>query len=142
MTEIINRPADPSDINSADVTFYDIDEDFTLDLSDIPTEQGSSYAFGLNVTKPGYYKVTVTASSNLSELAQTSVTVFTLGTAVGTFTFNGTGGKPVSQYRVTPFFSRFTTVRLYFGGSGLKMHSVRFEFVGETDNAGGIAPNL
>lgn len=142
VTEIVNRPADPSDINSADVTFYDIDENFTLDLSDIPTGQGSSYAFGLNVSKPGYYKVTVTASSKLSELAQTSVTVFTLGTAVGTFTFNGTGGEPVSQYRVTPFFSRFTTVRLYFGGSGLKMHSVRFEFAGETDSAGGIVPNI
>ena len=131
-TELVNRPADPSDIDSTEVTFYDIDSDLTLDLADISTEQGSSYAFGLNVSRPGKYRITVTASSNLSELAQTAVTVLSLGTACGTYTFNGTGGKPVSQERTTLFFSRFTTIRLYFGGSGLKMHSIRFEFLGET----------
>lgn len=140
-TEIINRPADSSDINSVDVVFYNVDEDFTLDLSDISTEQGSSYAFGLNLSKLGNYKVTITASSNLSELAQTTVTLFTLGSVSGTYTFNGTGGKPVEQCRTAPFISCFTAVRLYFGGSGLKMHSIRFEFYGETDWAGGSPEN-
>ncbi|MGN1341320.1 MAG: glycoside hydrolase family 3 protein [Oscillospiraceae bacterium] len=142
VTEVINRPADPSDINSAEVTFYDIDREFSLDLSDISAEKGSSFAFGLNVSHPGYYKITITASSELSELAQTAVTLFSLGTASGTYTFNGTGGKPVSQDRTTPFFSRFSTIRLYFGGSGLKMHSIRFEYLREAERAGGIAPNI
>ena len=136
-TEVINRPADGSDINSADVVFHDIDEKLSLDLSDISTEQGSSYAFGLNISKPGYYKVTITASSQLSELAQTAVTLFAVGTACGTYTFNGTGGKPVEQFRVTPLFSHFTSIRLYFGGSGLKMHEIRFEFTGTDVIPGG-----
>ena len=126
-TEIINRPADAGDIDSTDIEFHDIDEDLTLDLTGITTEKGSSYAFGLNVSKPGVYKVTLTASSTLSELAQTSVSIFALGSPCGMFTFNGTGGAPVSQTKDVKFLSNFMSIRLYFGGSGLKTQSIRFE---------------
>ena len=126
-TEIINRPADAGDIDSTDIEFHDIDEDLTLDLTGITTEKGSSYAFGLNVSKPGVYKVTLTASSTLSELAQTSVSIFALGSPCGMFTFNGTGGAPVSQTKDVKFLSNFMPIRLYFGGSGLKTQSIRFE---------------
>lgn len=126
-TEIINRPADAGDIDSTDIEFHDIDEDLTLDLTGITTEKGSSYAFGLNVSKPGVYKVTLTASSTLSELAQTSVSIFALGSPCGMFTFNGTSGAPVSQTKDVKFLSNFMPIRLYFGGSGLKTQSIRFE---------------
>lgn len=126
-TEVINRPADGGDVDSTDIEFFDIDETLTLDLSDIGTEKGSSYAFGLNVAAPGVYNVTLTASSTLSELAQTSVTLFALGSPCGTYTFNGTGGKPVEQTRKANFLSNFMSIRLYFGGSGLKLHSIKFE---------------
>ena len=65
----------------------------------------------------------------LSELAQTSVTLFALGSPSGTFTFNGTGGKPVQQSRNANFLSNFMSIRLYFGGSGLKLDSIKFELV-------------
>lgn len=126
-TEIINRPADAGDVDSTDIEFHDIDEDLTLDLTGITTEKGSSYAFGLNVSKPGVYKVTLTASSTLSELAQTSVSIFALGSPCGMFTFNGTGGAPVSQTKGVKCLSNFMPIRLYFGGSGLKTQSIRFE---------------
>ena len=126
-TEIINRPADAGDVDSTDIEFHDIDEDLTLDLTGITTEKGSSYAFGLNVSKPGVYKVTLTASSTLSELAQTSVSIFALGSPCGMFTFNGTGGSPVSQTKDVKCLSNFMPIRLYFGGSGLKTQSIRFE---------------
>ena len=111
-TEIINRPADAGDVDSTDIEFHDIDEDLTLDLTGITTEKGSSYAFGLNVSKPGVYKVTLTASSTLSELAQTSVSIFALGSPCGMFTFNGTGGAPVSQTKDVKFLSNFMPRRL------------------------------
>lgn len=126
-TEIINRPADAGDVDSTDIEFHDIDEDLTIDLTGITTEKGSSYAFGLNVSKPGTYKVTLTASSTLSELAQTSVSIFALGSPCGTFTFNGTGGAAVSQTKDVKCLSNFMSIRLYFGGSGLKTQSIRFE---------------
>lgn len=126
-TEIINRPADAGDVDSTDIEFHDIDEDLTLDLTGITTEKGSSYAFGLNVSKPGVYKVTLTSSSTLSELAQTSVSIFALGSPCGMFTYNGTGGAPVSQTKDVKCLSNFMPIRLYFGGSGLKTQSIRFE---------------
>lgn len=129
VTEIINRPADSSDISSNDVVFYDIDSELTLDLSEVSAVKGSSFAFGLNISRPGNYRITLTASSSLSELAQTSVTLFATGIACGTFTWNGTGGKLVPLSRSTQFFSRFTAIRLYFGGSGLKLGSIRFESI-------------
>lgn len=128
-TEIINRPEDSGDVDSTDITFYDVDEQFTLDLGGMTTEKGSSYAFGLNVVKPGVYRAVITASSTLSELAQTSVTLFALGSPSGTYTFNGTGGKPVEQSRNANFLSNFMSIRLYFGGSGLVLHNIRFELV-------------
>ena len=126
-TEIINRPADAGDDDSTEIEFHEIDEDLSLDLTGITTEKGSSYAFGLNVSKPGVYKVTLTASSTLSELAQTSVSIFALGSPCGMFTFNGTGGAPVSQTKDVKCLSNFMPIRLYFGGSGLKTQSIRFE---------------
>ncbi|MCI5639707.1 MAG: beta-glucosidase, partial [Lachnospiraceae bacterium] len=94
---------------------------------EINTDNGKSYSFALTVHDTGYYNVTLTASSDAGELAQIPVTLFSLGTAQGTFTWNGTGGKPVSFTKEVPYFSRFTTMRLYFANSGLKMHSIKIE---------------
>ena len=52
-----------------------------------------------------------------------------MGTAIGTFTWNGTAGAPVSFSGRIPLFSRFTANRLYFAQSGLHMHSIRFELL-------------
>lgn len=126
---IVNRPAEdtPSD---EPVIFYDVyDDDFTLPLEDICTDRGTSYSFGLKVHNPSYYKVTLTASSTQGELAQIPVTLFSLGSASGTFTWNGTDGKPVSYEKEIPMFSPFTSIRLFFAQSGLKMLSIRFDRV-------------
>lgn len=113
------------------VQFYKVDRDITLDLSDVDTKKGTSYSFALDLSNFGIYRVIVTASSTQSELAQIPMTLFSMGTAVGTFTFNGTGGKAVSMEKETPMFSRFTTFRIYFAQNGLDLHSIRFEL---TDN--------
>lgn len=131
VTEIINRPADVSDIDSTNIVFHDIDRELTLDLSGVNTDKGGSYAFGLNTVNAGVYRVTITASCGLSELAQTSVSLFALGSASGTYTFNGTNGALVSQSRDITCLSHFMSIRLYFGGSGLKLHSIKFEFIHE-----------
>ena len=78
--------------------------------------------------------MTITASSEQSPLAQIPVTVFAMGTAVGTFTWSGTDGKPVSFTLEMPIFSRFTAIRLYFAQNGLDLHSVEFELVKTVEN--------
>ena len=113
------------------VQFYKVDRDITLDLSDVDTKKGTSYSFALDLSNFGIYRVIVTASSTQSELAQIPMTLFSMGTAVGTFTFNGSGGKAVSMEKKTPMFSRFTTFRIYFAQNGLDLHSIRFELTDE-----------
>lgn len=130
--EIINRPSDeiPSD---KPVKFYEINETFSLDLTDVKAEKGTEHSFALTVNKPGWYKVTITASSTQSELAQIPLTLFTMGTANASFTWNGTNGKPVSFSNEIPMFSHFTAVRMYFAQSGLDLISIEFEKTARTD---------
>ena len=131
--EIINRP-DEEMGSDEPVIFYDIEKEFELDLSGIKSVQGKNYSFALNVATTGFYKVTITASSTQSSLAQIPVTLFLMGTANGTFTWNGTDGKPVAMENEVPVFSHFTAVRLYFAQSGLDMHSIKFELVRPAEN--------
>ena len=129
---ITGRPGDEL-ISDEAVAFYEIDDNFTLDLRGIKSETGMNYSFALTVNNPGWYKVTVTASSEQSELAQIPVTLFTMGTANAVFTWNGTGGKAVSYSCEIPMFSHFTSVRMYFAQSGLDMISIDFEKTARTD---------
>lgn len=126
---IINRPADESDVDESTVKFYELDGDLTIDLSDICADKGTNYSFGLDILTAGTYEMTLTASSTQSEVAQIPVTLFSLGTAYGTFTWNGTNGLPVSHRIDIPLFSRYTNLRLFFAQGGLDMHSIRFRLV-------------
>lgn len=124
--EIVGREDDNS-VNDSDVTWYNVDNSFTLDLTGVKSESGKNYSFALDVARPGWYKITVTASSEASDLAQIPLTLYLMGSASGTMTWNGTNGKPVSSSREVPMFSRFTSVRLYFAQNGLDLHSISFE---------------
>lgn len=124
--EIINRSDDAAD-SDAPVEFYELTDGLVLPLSEIQTDKGTNFPFALTVNDPGWYRVTLTASSEQSELAQIPVTLFSMGTASGTFTWNGTGGKPVSYHNTLPLFSHYTAMRLYFAQSGLHMESLKFE---------------
>ena len=130
--EIINRPDEdmPSD---EPVVFYDIEDTLALDLNGVKSEKGKSYSLALVVNNPGWYNITLTASSEQSELAQIPVTIFTMGTANAAFTWNGTGGKPVSFTKEAPFFSRYMAVRLYFAQNGLDLIELKFEKTDRTD---------
>lgn len=128
--EIINRPVQDYG-EDGEAPFYYVDDVFELDLSDVEVKKGESHRFALDFRREGKYNVTITASSELSELAQTTVTLFSLGSVCGTYTWNGTGGKPVSITKEVNVFSRFTSVRLHFAANGLKLHSIRYERTGD-----------
>lgn len=136
--EIINRP-DNNGENDTPVVFYEVDGNLTLDLSDVKTEKGTHYSFALIVKKSGYYDVKITASSNQSETAQIPVTIFAMGTASGTFTWNGTNGQPVSYSKEIPMFSRFTAIRLYFAQNGLDLKSIEFKLTREAQSLDEVA---
>ena len=136
--EIINRPEDENTDDSP-VVFYEIDNEFSLDLSEVKAEKGSNYSFALIVKNAGWYNITITASSEQGELAQIPLTLFVMGTASGTFTWNGTGGKPVSYSKEIPMFSRFTAVRLYFAQNGLNLHSIEFKLSRPAEDINSVA---
>ncbi|MBQ5332520.1 MAG: fibronectin type III-like domain-contianing protein, partial [Oscillospiraceae bacterium] len=125
--EIINRPDENGSDSTDNVTFYKIDGSLVIDGKDIRTDRGCDFIFALDVSDLGLYRFTLTGSSELSELAQIPVTIFSMGTPFGTFTWNGTGGLPVSFEGTTHCFSRFTTIRIYFAQSGLNLHSIKIE---------------
>ncbi|MGN0606669.1 MAG: glycoside hydrolase family 3 protein [Oscillospiraceae bacterium] len=128
--EIINNH--DKDMESEEpLVFYDIDDELTIIPENISTDKGMNYCFALVVNDVGFYRMTITASSTQSELAQIPLTVFAMGTAQGTFTWNGTNGEPVSFTTEIPMFSKFTTLRLYFAQSGLKIHSIEFKHTGD-----------
>lgn len=127
--DIINRPADESDVDESSVKFYELDGNLTINLADICTDKGTNHSFGLDIKTMGKYRMTLTASSTQSEVAQIPVTLFSLGTAYGTFTWNGTNGLPVSFETDIPLFSKYTNLRLFFAQGGLKMHSITFELI-------------
>ncbi|MBP5361544.1 MAG: glycoside hydrolase family 3 protein [Ruminococcus sp.] len=127
---IEGRPAEdiPSD---EPVVFYELKDGLKIDLSDVKTLKDTNYSFALTVNDPGWYQVSITASSDQSELAQIPLTVFAMGTASGTMTWNGTGGALVTHSARIPMFSKFTTMRLYFAQNGLDLISM--ELVKEED---------
>ncbi|MGN0619710.1 MAG: glycoside hydrolase family 3 protein [Ruminiclostridium sp.] len=129
--EIINRPDSEDNISGDDVTFFPLDTRLTIPLESVSVQKGKSHVFALDVKIPGRYRITVTASSQAGELAQIPVTLFSTGTPWATFTWNGTGGKPVSFSKDVPMFSRFTTIRLYFAQNGLELKDISFELIKE-----------
>ncbi len=126
--EVIGKDGDSS-ANDSNAVWYDINDKFTLDLAGVKSEAGKNYSFAVKLAKPGFYRISVTGSSESGELAQIPVTLYLMGSPCGTMTWSGTEGKPVTYSTESPMFSRYTSVRLYFAQSGLNLHNITFELI-------------
>lgn len=125
--EVINKPDETIDQEAASRVYY-LEDELEIDLCDVKVRRNMDYSFTVERAREGAYSITLTASSNASELAQMPVTVFCVGTSMGTFTWNGTGGKPVSHtVEKAYFFSRFSVVRLHFRLAGIDPISIKFK---------------
>lgn len=125
--EIINRGEDEENEFTGDVVFHELNGELVIPLEGIDATKGTSYVFALDVRELGIYNATVTARSEMSHTAQLPVTLYTMGSPDGMYTFNGTDGKWVEISRSIRLFSRFVACRLYFGQSGLELRDIRFE---------------
>ncbi len=125
--EVIGKPDETIDAEAAS-RVYKLGDELEIDLRDVKTRRNMDHSFTLDIAQPGAYSITITASSAASELAQMPVTVFAVGTSLGTFTWNGTDGKPVSnKIEKAYFFSRFSVIRLHIRLAGLDLISIRFD---------------
>ncbi len=128
--EIINRHETDED-STEGLETHVVNGELSIDLGDMMSVKGGNRAFMLDVTEVGRYRVSITAASQLSELAQTAVTLFSVGSACGTYVWNGTGGKPVTLSKEINIFSRFTNIRLHFAANGLTLRELKIRRIGD-----------
>ena len=138
--EILNAP-DGTVKAQENTEVFRLEDEAVIDLSKVSVTPGGEYCFTLEVEKPGLYELTVTASSEAGSLAQMPVTIFSMGTAVATFTWNGTEGKPVSFSQRAYFFSHYSAMRMFFALGGLKLHEMKLSRVAEV-HSGSMVPTV
>lgn len=129
--EIKNRPKEQDDCDITNVEYIKLPKRLTIPLTDKESCAQTSYIFALDVEHCGEYRITLSGSSNLSELAQMSCTLFFTGFPAASFTFNGSHGNVVSTQRNMQFTQRFTILRLYVANDGLTLKDICFEQVEE-----------
>ena len=111
-----------------DLTYYKVDKEVVIDLSDYEISKGTSIDFALDLEYLGYYKAELTAKSNLGELAQIPVTLSFAGTPRGVYTFNGTNGQWVTQTREADLGMKYAIMRLYFPQNGIEVKQIKFVY--------------
>lgn len=111
-----------------DLTYYKVDKEVVIDLSDHEISKGTSIDFALDLEYLGYYKAELTAKSDLGELAQIPVTLSFAGTPRGVYTFNGTNGQWVTQTREADLGMKYAIMRLYFPQNGIEVKQIKFVY--------------
>lgn len=117
-----------SDDRTGEVIHYKADREIAISLEDVEIKRGSSYVFALDISRTGGYRVSVTASSDLGELAQIPISMIYQGAPRAVFTFNGTEGKWESQEKKIVLQDTDTVLRLFFVQAGLKVKEIKFTF--------------
>ena len=84
--------------------------------------------FALDLSGVGVYYVSLTAKSDLGELAQMPVTLFYQSVPNAVFTFNGTGGAWHTIERKVMLMNKYSVLRLYIAQNGLTLKEIHFRF--------------
>lgn len=111
-----------------EVVYYQVKDHITINMEKVDTGKGVNFVFALDLEQLGGYRVEITASSVLSELAQLPVTLFYQSIPVAVFTFNGTGGINDIRKKKVVLHNKYAVLRLYFAQNGLKVKEISFTF--------------
>lgn len=128
--KIINRPQEEADgISSDNLEIVHVVDSVTipLDTKD-STIAGTDYAFAVELEKRGMYKVYITGSSELGELAQLPITIFVMGIPTLSLSFTGTDGKDVTLERDFIGQNNYAVFRLNVPQAGLKLKEMKLEY--------------
>lgn len=128
---VINRPAEPDDVDLSEVEFIELDGDMTIALDTKDSKAGVNYVFPFDVKKKGVYEIRLTGSSDLGELAQMPCTLYYTNIPIATFTFHGTGGENMVISKEFDLHTRFSVMRLNVGRNGLHLKEVTFHYLRE-----------
>lgn len=125
--ERVNYQAEDADDAVNDCYSYDLNEYLEIDMTGVSSKKNSNYTFLIKIAGPAKYRVSITGSSEASELAQMPVTVYFMSQVMDIFTWHGTNGEPMTF--TGEYFMSFmpTRVRLAFVQSGIDFHKIVFE---------------
>ena len=116
--ELVNVPENAQLTSDFDIVYHDIKGVTTLPLNGISSEKGDSHMFGITTEGFGTFRISITASSESTPLAQMPVSVFVDNQLFGTYSFNGSEGKEViSPERAVYLASTLCTPLLWSGRS-------------------------
>lgn len=135
--EIINRPVSEDDFDMDDIVYYDIKEEVTIPLENVDTTKNSNYVYALAAESLGIYEMEICYCSELGEVAQIPVTIFTQSVPVGVITFSGTNGEWKQMRKRVLIQNKYIVSRLHFAQSGVKLKTLTFRLVekGSDSNA-------
>lgn len=109
-----------------------------LDLTGLKTEAGSVNQFVVRLPEKGIYTASIKMKSDLSELSQSSMTIFINNIPNQTITINGTGGEWITkEFTIESFVAIDSYVDLAFAQSGIQIGEV---FIKRTGNV--VLPHL
>ncbi len=131
--EVINYTEEEETVDYSDVTYYEVDDNSEIDLSNVDTTKGAVCLVGFDVKHRGCYYIDMIGSSDLSALSQIPVGVYYHGVPCGTFTFHG-GGEELTIRRKIWFNSRYGVMRFKFINGGLNLKKLKFTFEREQDS--------
>ncbi len=127
--EICGKPDEADDFDVSDIVYYDVEARTVLPMEHVDTSKDSSYVFALTTEEPGIYEMEMVFSSELEEMAQIPMTIFTQSVAVGVITFNGTEGRERSVTKRVCIATKHVVVRFYFAQSGVRLKELQLRLV-------------
>ncbi|MBO7450366.1 MAG: glycoside hydrolase family 3 protein [Clostridiales bacterium] len=110
--------------------YFEIKDGAVLDMTEYDTLHGHDAVFGLNVTQPGCYEFSFTASSDLNDLAQIPMTFFYTSIPISVITWNGSEGKDVSSKLLCFCSGQPAIIRLHFGAPGVTLKKINCKYIG------------
>lgn len=110
---------------SFDLEYLPIQENLSIDVSNLITEKGSAQVYGIQIEIPGFYDLHMRLHVDATALAQVPVTVFANGKNMGTLSFTGENrGTQEITLDLGLFMGTYNFIRIYFAQSGIQMEEM------------------
>ena len=123
--EIINRPKDADDVDLSELVYEFLDDEKTLDFSDVAIKSGTNLVFPMEVEGPAVYEMTITVNSDLNPVAQLPTSLYENGILMQQFVFNGSEGMDTSITKLVAIPRRFAVFRLFVREAGMTVKSIK-----------------
>ncbi|MDO4521997.1 MAG: glycoside hydrolase family 3 C-terminal domain-containing protein [Eubacteriales bacterium] len=120
--------------NAADlnVEFHKVDGSLALSGAGLDTSRGSTLHYGIEIAKPGIYRIRFKMKADAGDLAQLPISVFVNNVLKATVTINGTHGEWIEREVVMDrLMNPHNFVKLYFAQAGITIDTLWFELTQE-----------